>query len=180
MGNVRWGWGQRFLVAVYYAAIAGWLALEAGAPPGAIALTAILIWIAAVAIMAVPERFSYHVDAFGRNAVASWRDRLWLAVIVAALVGFSVSFGQFDARVHLGAIVVASIATGVGAVALLVAGERYWREMAEITPGTTVKILVVLAAGSIPLSIAFDSPAPAVIVTAWGGLLAIQMMWFRR
>jgi hypothetical protein len=82
--------------------------------------------------------------------------------------------------VHLGAIVVASIATGVGAVALLVAGERYWREMAEITPGTTVKILVVLAAGSIPLSIAFDSPAPAVIVTAWGGLLAIQMMWFRR
>jgi len=92
--------------------------------------------------MTALKRFPSQTSNVGRPVVVGWGDRFWLVVIVAALVGLSVWFGEINARAHLGPIVLTSIATGVGAVALLLAGERCGDQIRGINPGTTVSVLL--------------------------------------
>jgi hypothetical protein len=165
---------------LFYAVIVASLALEADAPVFVIALVGVATWVAGVVVIRALPRVSRQVERFGQVEVASWREGLWVALVVAALACAIAAFDGFDLRTHWGTIVLAAIGTGAAAVALLVVGERYSSSIAAITPGTFVKVLLILAVGSIPLSIAVNSPLPVAVVVGWGGALLINMMSLRR
>lgn len=110
----------------------------------------------------------------------NWAQRLWLALLCAvACGGTSLIWGGYDARAHIGLVILVSLLAGAVLVAVAERVPTVSQPARRRPVRTLLLMLAVLVPPAIAASILLGTATPLIIVVIFGGM-ALPIVWQRR
>jgi hypothetical protein len=106
----------------------------------------------------------------------TWAQRLWLVLLLTLASGVATAVGGFDARGHLGALILTSLLGGALLVFLTEIVSTRARPAAHSPTRVLAGMLAVLVPASAVASVLLDTPTPFIIVAVFGGMAAPLML----